>query len=517
MTPASTIVIGFDSADFDLIRGWAEDGALPNFRRLFETTHWGRVINPFGLEAGSVWPTFATGVMPDYHGQYEGWTKFDTDTYKRRQLRPDEVPVEPFWRTLSRNGKRVTIIDFPYAFLETDLNGIQVADWLYHVKTLDNGLSTIPPELAEEIKSRFGSELFPSDSLCPANECDVSQAATVADFRDRLIKGIRWKTTFATELLRAQRDDLFLAVFTEAHDAGHKLWHVHDPTHELHNPQVAQQVGNPIKAVYIALDDALGKLLEAADPRAAVFIYCSHGIGPERTASNFLTDILEAVEAAYVGPPPEPALDRIRRMYRALVPKMLRDRIHTTTRAQRTIQAIEHSRITSRLFFELTPNHATGGVRFNVKGRERYGRISPSHELQELRERLIKDLRTITNADSGFPLIDTITVTDDVYTGPMRPSLPDLLLEWNKRGPIVRVHSPLFGTLVNPRGRPRTGDHVHKKGVFFAKGAGLANGMRAQEVRTVDFAPTFAALLNCDTRPYQGVPLKGITPARDEN
>jgi predicted AlkP superfamily phosphohydrolase/phosphomutase len=508
--PPAITLIGLDSADFALIRRWAEEGCLPTFRRLFAESRWGKVVNPIGFEAGSVWPTFATGFMPDYHGQFDGWHTFDRQNYTKRKLHPNEVPIEPLWRTLSRAGKQVAVIDIPYAFMEDSLNGVQVADWLCHVKTIDQGLSTIPSSLAEDIRAKYGTSPFPSEDPCPTNPFDVSSASGVADLRDRLIRGIQWKTDFLTNLLGMRQWDLFLSVFTEAHDVGHKLWHIHDPLHEQHDSRIAQQLGDPLRDVYTALDEAVGRLLAMTDPDSTVIIYCSHGIGPERTASNFLDDILLALETAYAGPPSQTRIDRLRQVYRAIVPKIIRDKVNATKQLKSVYDANEASRIKTRRFFELTPNQATGGVRFNVIGRERYGRVTSGRELQKLCARLANDIHAITNLDTGKPLVDTVMLTDDVYTGPMRHALPDMLLEWNKSGPIVRVHSPLFGTLVNRRGRPRTGDHVHKEGVFFARGPGIPLGQHDEPVRAADFAPTIAALLHCGSVHYQGHLIKGL-------
>jgi predicted AlkP superfamily phosphohydrolase/phosphomutase len=243
---------------------------------------------------------------------------------------------------------------------------------------------------------------------------------------------------------------------------------------------------------------------------STVIVYCSHGLGRERTASNFLDDILFALETSYKGPAAPTSIDRLRRVYRAVVPRIIRDKINATSQAKAVYDRNEDSRIKSRLFFELTPNQATGGVRFNVKGRERYGRVAPGPELQELSARLATDLQAIVNLDTGKPLVDSVMATDDVYVGPLRCALPDMLLEWNKSGPIARVHSPIFGTLVNRHGRLRTGDHVHKEGVFFAVGRGIESGRHEGQVNAADFAPTIAARFGCHSGCYQGTIIKEL-------
>lgn len=504
MRPARCVVIGLDSADFDLIARWADAGLLPALDSLRRRAAWGRIVNPLGLEAGSAWPTWATGLGPDVHGQYDGWFKFDTRTYQPAQLAPDEVPSPTLWRRAGDAGRRVCVIDYPYAFHDPDVNGIQVADWHTHVRTMP-GLTTTPPGLAAAIAAEFGTNPLVHDDPCPSNYADLSSAQAVADFRDRLLQRIAAKTAFSERLLRDGDAELFITVFHEPHDVGHMCWHLHDPAHARHEPAIAAAIGDPVQAVYVAIDAAVGRLLAAVRDDDLVLVYVSHGMGTERTASNFLTDILEAMDDAYRGPPPPTRLDRARSVWRAVVPRVVREAVNRQRFAKAVYVRNEESRVRARAFFELSPNQATGGVRFNIAGRERDGVVRPGAPYRALRDRLAVDLKAIENLDTGRPLIDAVLLVDDLYPGPRRDALPDLLLEWNKAGPIARVGSPLFGTLVNRRPRHRTGDHVNKEGVYFAVGPGIAPGRRNAPVSVKDFAPTLCRLLGLPDDGFEGV------------
>jgi predicted AlkP superfamily phosphohydrolase/phosphomutase len=477
---------------------------MPVLAGLFERGRWGMVANPKGFESGSCWPSFATGVGPDFHGQYDGWFKFDAQTYQRRQLTRREIPFPPIWKLLSDGGKQVCIIDFPYAFLEDNLNGVQVADWFTHVRTMPRWLMTTPPGLAAEIAADFGTNPFDHEDPCPTNYFGVATRERAAAFRDHLLSRVERKAAYSERLLRQSNWDLFITVFHDAHDAGHICWHVHDPSHELHDAAIAAAVGDPLRDVYAALDQAVGRLLDAAGD-AVVFVYASHGMAAERTASNFLSDILESIEEAYRGLPPPTRLDRIRTAYRALVPSRLREIIRGTDAAKRMYTSVQLSderlRLRSARFFELTPNQATGGVRFNVAGRERNGVVAPGAEYEHLRDRLAGDLLAIRNLETGNPLVDEVIATDRLYPGPMRHVLPDLLLEWNKTGPIRSVGSPLIGILENQRLRPRTGDHQHKEGFFIAIARGGAPGRTLGRIDVTAFAPAIAHIVGTKSFP----------------
>jgi predicted AlkP superfamily phosphohydrolase/phosphomutase len=152
----------------------------------------------------------------------------------------------------------------------------------------------------------------------------------------------------------------------------------------------------------------------------------------------------------------------------------------------------------------LSPNHATGGVRINLVGRERTGIVEPGPEYDALCQRLGRDLPEIVNLDTGQPLVESVVQTRSLYKGPKHNLFPDLLLEWNKAGPIRHVRSPLFGDAESHTPRLRTGDHTFKPGFFLATGPGVAPGKLDRTARVVDFAPTLATLLGYSNAQYQG-------------
>jgi predicted AlkP superfamily phosphohydrolase/phosphomutase len=505
------VVIGFDSLCFDLVRKWAAEGRMPTFGKALSQACWGRVGNPPGLEAGAVWPTFCTGVEPGWHGQYEGPYRFDTDEYYVRLMDRSERHALPFWVAASDAGRRVAVIDAPYAFLEPSINGVQVADWLTHVLVRPEGIGTVPPELAKTIVSTYGVNPFGGPNRCPTNDVRLDSAEVVVAFRDRLLDRVRWKADFTLEVLARERWDLLVTTFHDPHDVGHMTWHLHDPDHERHDPHIAAQTGNPMLDVYAALDTALGRLLAALDGQATVLIYLSHGMGLDRSATLFLDEILRRLEIAYRGSKPlAPTwLDRAGRLYRSVVPAALRRRLVRTSLVRQAYNKNTSAQARGRRFFELAPNHATGGVRFNLKGRESGGIVDPG-ELPALRARLEKDLAELVNAESGEKLIDSIVRTAAVHPGPHAHELPDLLLEWNKRHPIRRVRSPLFGELERPDHRVRTGDHTQKVGAFLAMGPGIRPGAVNVPVRASDLAPTIAALLDLPANPRAGRPISAI-------
>lgn len=505
------VLVGLDSFDIELARAWSDEGRLPGMSRLFKEASWGLTQNPAGIEAGSVWPTFGYGLPPDVHGQYDAAQMFDSTRYRRRTLRIDERAAEPFWASASKAGRRVALIDYPYAFLEKELNGVQVADWLTHVRTGPVMPTTYPAGFGDRLTARYGINPFPMWSNCPADELTLDGADSIRTFRDQLIDRARRKLAFSLDLLAQERWDLFMTFFHEAHDAGHRCWHIHDARHEKHDPALATAVGNPLRDVYEAVDACVTRLLDAVAPDSVVLVYLSHGMGPDRAGTGFLDDILLALERAYCGDAPTTKVERAGAFYRALVPAGLRRLLSRTPAAKRVYAADHAEKQRNRRFLEQTPNHATGGVRVNLTGREANGGVAPGDEYMALCRRLRHDLLSIVNADTGEPIATSVVLTAEAYKGPLASRFPDLLVEWNKKSPILRVHSPVFGRLERRWPRVRTGDHVHKTGAYFAMGPGITPGFCERRAHTVDFAPSIAAILGLDGVAYAGSPLPALT------
>jgi predicted AlkP superfamily phosphohydrolase/phosphomutase len=487
-------IIGFDSLDPSLVKHWSQTGQLPTFQKLFSNSAWSYVTNPRGFEAGTCWMSMWTGVLPDEHGIHDGFYVFDPHEYRVRIVRPDEIP-EPFWMAASRSGRRLLVIDIPYTFLSPGINGVQVCDWLVHVRSDNERIHCHPATLAGQIARDYGLNPWFTANRCPINEQDASSVEGLSGIVDTLTSRIALKTRFCRDMLARAPWELFFTVFHEGHDVGHMCWHGHDPSHERHDPKLTARVGDPLLRVYQKLDAAAAALLDALPPDAAVLVYSSHGIGPEHTASRFLDAILARLDAN-----PHPAksrslVDRLAPLYRRVVPAPVRRRIAPSVLGNQAYQWAAFDRLRRRRYFALNPSYATGGVRFNIKGRDGHGVVEPGAELERLMREVADGFREMRNADSGEPLVEEITATSDLYKGSMRYLLPDLLLEWNKSHPIERVSSPKIGEVNNDVVSVRSGDHAtSKQGLLFAPVAAGSTGQQPA-VHVIDIAPTLLNLL----------------------
>ncbi|HET9046733.1 MAG TPA: alkaline phosphatase family protein, partial [Casimicrobiaceae bacterium] len=406
-----------------------------------------------------------------------------------------------------------------HSSLVDDPNGVQVVEWGAHDGDFGQTL-TSPASLRDEIVAKFGPH--PAPRSCDGRKTTEQYAA----LRDRLVAGAGVRGELTRHYLGRADWDLFAQVWTESHCVGHQCWHFHDPAHPRHDAGAAATVGDPVRDVYVAIDAALGRVLDAVDKQTTVILYTGHGMGPKYDAQFFLDDILLRLGHA-VPPSARAVLDtsrqqlRHRRVDTALsrgwqamptwmktAVQPLRNRLRGWVIDTTPARAPKVDPAASRCFSG--PNNAAhGGIRINVVGREPEGKVSRGAEYDALCNRLADEIMAIVNLDSGLPIAERVFRSDSVYAGEYLDNLPDVLIEWSQKSPVFAVGSDKIGRLDGVDPYTRTGDH-RKGGIFVAIGPHIASGRLDRAVAVTDFGPTLAKLLGVDLPDTDGTPIREI-------
>ncbi|MEM8917137.1 MAG: hypothetical protein AAGC83_14950, partial [Pseudomonadota bacterium] len=369
---------------------------------------------------------------------------------------------------------------------------------------------TQPAELAEEIEQKFGLDTL--DGLM----CDRHHPTTLEEqtwFRDALIERAKRKADIAIDQLSKGGWDYFEVAFSEVHCGGHHCWHLHDVTDVDHDPEILRALGNnPLLDIYIAMDKAVGRVIEAAGTEPMIFVYCSHGMGAEHSGTRMLDRMLVQLEGATPRNYRNPVLDTARTVWRSL-PEGLRRGLKPMQRkawVSMMNDGFQPNR-QSRKFFEVYLNNRSAGVRINLKGREPNGIVEPGSDYEGLVDSLMEDLRAFTNVESGESVVEECVPLIREATGSNAETLPDIAVTWNTKHPIRRVSSAKTGEVVNEKLSVRTGDHK-PIGQFYAIGPTVEPRKLNQPVNTVDFSPTFASVLGIPIPESDGFPITVLAP-----
>jgi predicted AlkP superfamily phosphohydrolase/phosphomutase len=506
---ANVCVIGADSMEPRLISEWIESGDLPNLAELRARGAWGDVLNPARFFSGASWPNFYTGLRPGRHGRYLQ-THYDRQTCRHWPVRPSLEAAKPFWVGPGWRVKRTAALNLPYCSADERTNGLQMVDWGAHDRHVDD-FQTVPADLADDVIARFGSD--------PVGDClSFEQTpAALADLRERLLRRVRIKLHMTTHVLDSERWDLLVSVFDEPHCAGHRFWHLHDPSHALFDPELAKELGGTLKEVYVAVDRAAGEIIRRLDSDSTVLFVSSHGMGPAFDGNSVLDEVLRRLEN--LGPRSleyrnarAQALARAR-TFSDRLPRVLQWALTPLRRhfgRRRLAERLEAEQ-RARKCFRFPTHDQWGGIRISVAGREADGLVQPGREYEEFVAKLIDDLHQLRDGRSGEPIVGEVERAAEIDHEGYAGELPDLIVRW-ARSSFAWVESPKVGRIEPSLLGGRTGDHSPEMlGMFFAVGPSVAPG-RIETVRLEDFAPTIARLLGLPPGDTDGsaIPALGV-------
>ena len=442
------LFIGLDAGDAELLEQWCHEGLLPHIAQMRCRGAWARMRTTAEIVHVSAWPSIFTGVLPDEHGLYHAYVMQPGHQGPVRP-RPDRSPVPFLWKLLSDRGKRCVIMD---AFMTCPLqnfNGTQVVEWGTWSWFCEPTI--LPAALKNEMQKKFGP--YPAEDHSKVGMTPPDHHG----FHQRLMAGVAKKTQVVKWLMEREAWDFFLVVFGESHPAGHYFWHFHDPSYIAYPKEGAGSLQSALRDVYIALDKAIGDILHSVDDHTTVFLVSGDGMGPNYSGSHILNDLLtrmglfnnmpDSGQHAANGPSqttrqvPKAKTDVLSTI-RNMIPKRVRFGI---TRALLPRQAREKLSLhwkTAGITWQhtrafLIENANEGYIRVNLKGREPQGIVEQGAEYIELCEELYQTVKGMINPTSGKLAAHAVYKTDDMYHGPCRDHMPDLIITWNDDAKIT--------------------------------------------------------------------------------
>jgi predicted AlkP superfamily phosphohydrolase/phosphomutase len=495
LRPSPVLMIALDAAEPRLVEQWIDDGTLPNLKSLRARGIYGRLASTADWLAGSPWPTFYTGTTPDVHGLYN-FMQWRADQMGHIRISPNWLPIRPFWRDLSKNGRRVVAIDLPLAFPPEPFNGLEISGWATHDQVLPP--ASYPPSLMDWIHREFGPPPLSKEVQ------RLQQPKELFKLRDELIRTTCYVADLSKVLMKRETWDLFMVGFGATHRGGHKLWDLSGVTGDI-LPGHRAEFSRALRDVYVSCDAAVGQLVETAGDKVTILIFSLHGMGPNTDRNHLLPTMLDLIlgketksgevskQSSYQQrrrfPSPE-----LRQNIKRRLPLWLREKLTTLWRKRSTYWA---ETVAVSLDTDLQ-----GYVRINLRGREAAGIVEAGIEYNRLCEDIIEGLNTFVDADTGERVVENIIRSDQLFAhGRRRNNLPDLLVRWTS-SPTANhraLISSRYGSIPwptpgrNPDGR--SGNH-HPEGFLLAAGDRIRPNLQIENAHILDLAPTVLALLD---------------------
>jgi predicted AlkP superfamily phosphohydrolase/phosphomutase len=513
------LFIGLDAGDTELIEQWCRAGLLPNIAQMRSRGIWARMQTTAEIMHVSAWPSIFTGTPPDEHGLYHAYVMQPGQQTPVRP-RPDKSPVPFLWQLLSDQGKRCVIMD---AFMTCPLqnfNGTQIVEWgtwsWFWEPTI------LPAALEKEMQKKFGP--YPAEDH---SQIGMTPPPDPRGFHQRLIAAVAKKTQVVKWLMEREAWDFFLVVFGESHPAGHYFWHFHDPSYIAHPKEGAGVLQSALRDVYVALDKAVGDILQSVDDTTTVFLVSGDGMGPNYSGSHILNDLLTRMglfnnlqggeRHPANGPSKAPgqvpkAKTDVLSAIRNMIPKSVRVAVSRALLPRHVNEKLSLRWKTAGISWQhtrtfLIENANESYIRINLKGREPQGIVEPGREYEELCEKLYQTLKGMSNPANGKPAVCTVYKTDDIYHGPCRSHMPDIIVNWDDDARVTTelltekyglIRSERPGYAVMPY---YTGNH-RPNAFMLVVGPEIPQEKTLEQTSILDLAPTILTYFDIQPPDY---------------
>ncbi|WP_336035075.1 alkaline phosphatase family protein [Halobacterium yunchengense] len=458
----TTLTIGLDGANWDLLGTWLSEGRLPNLQRLVDDGVGG--VSESCLPPLTVpnWKCYATGKNPGKLDVFR-FDRIDTDARDHVFHDATDFKSAELWDYLNDEGLTAGVLNKPSTYPPKDIDGFVVAggpdasETTY--RSLDAGFAT-PDDVEAFLREELDYEVHPSPMISPTETGDAEVEA-VLDLID-----LRFEA--AERLLdREDPDFLHLTVFYSM-----------ALQHYFYD-------GEPVRRAWERIDDHLGDLLgEGHD----VLVMSDHGTWEVETvfylnvwlAEHGYLQTQAGVDSALrrLGVTKERALAVAKRLGVAdtlgrVVPE----------RVQRVVpweEGVKRDRVLSVLDWDATTAVASNqGPLYLALPRDH-----PDYE--STRDDLIRELEAALHPRTGERLVNAVYRGEEYYDGPYAEHAPDLLVDQGRNVHVSDAIGP--DDPVADAGVWEGGNMP--EGVFLFSGPSFRSEGLTRRASITDLAPT---------------------------
>jgi predicted AlkP superfamily phosphohydrolase/phosphomutase len=488
------IIIGIDGGTLKLVTPWAQNGYLPNLKKLMDQGYHGTLYSTIHPVTAPAWTSFLTGANPGKHGIYDFFLK-ETSEYKIRYATAQDRKIPTIYELLDRNGIKAGVINVPMTYPPENLENGFIIPGLGTPGTSSNFSS--PKAIYEEVVDRFG----PYSVL---NELNDSS-------RDGYVRNLLGSTeqlgSITEYLLKKHNPPFLMVVFNASDFSQHHFWHYMDPTHPLYRDDA--RYSNVIRNVYGKIDEGIGAIMAAIDSDTNIIVMSDHGAGPAMGYLNINKWLEEAGLLRYKNNNTTSLLREVRLSMRKYLPKSIK---YTMEKYLSSVKNLVDSKVSfHNIDMSKTVAFAHGvygNIFLNIRGRDKEGVLDLSDRPKAVRD-ISDGLNEIKDPHTGEQIVERVYEKEECYHGPHIDYAPDLLIPFTDYKyytcPSVNTsHKKVFMRKFEGEniGELESFSYHRLDGMFILYGEGIRQGICPDQTHITDIAPTVLHMLGWNIPDY---------------
>jgi predicted AlkP superfamily phosphohydrolase/phosphomutase len=466
--PERVLIIGWDGADWKVLRPMLDAGELPNLAALIERGAHADCLSTVPSHSWCAWPSFMTGLNPAGHGVFD-ILEHKPGASRRLPVTYRSIKARTIFDDFTAADKTSLAVNIPLTFPTPAIKG----------KVIGGGVLpasrsyTHPVELQQELDANAP---FPVNGMSWTTfrnrpEAFLEECAEITAKRQKSFEYLLDTTDW----------DFGVLVYVSTDRIQHCLMEYISPDHPKYEELKDSPVAKQTRAIYQQLDDGLAELLKRTTENDLVIFMSDHGhqaCWRCCTMDRILKQMgyLEFGKGSF-------AFNLVRWGPGRRIARRVYDLLKLHGKVSIPASPIEWSKTIA-----YTSVVSTGeGVSVNLRGREPGGIVEPK-DFEKVRDEVAASLEAFRDPDTGKAPIGKIYRKEEVLSGAFLDTAPDLLLVPAEGYSLTHAKSAV------EEADWLSGDH-RLEGVIVATGPEVKPGPMSETAHLIDLGPTALAAL----------------------
>jgi predicted AlkP superfamily phosphohydrolase/phosphomutase/tetratricopeptide (TPR) repeat protein len=284
------IIIGWDGADWRVIKPLLDQGLMPTLKDLMARGAWGNLATLDPPLSPMLWTSIATGMTADQHGVL-GFVEPMPEGKGIRPVLGSSRKTKAVWNILMQEGYKTHVVGWWPSHPAEPVDGVYVSNF-YHKATNEYGQpwplapGSVHPERMQDILAQL--RVHPAEITAAHILPFVPKAADVDQEKDKrlgslakILADTASVHAAATWAMENEPWD-FMGVYYDAVDHfGHGFMNFHSPQRPGIPDKIYELYNGVVTAGYRFHDMMLARTLELAGPDTTVMLISDHGFHPD--------------------------------------------------------------------------------------------------------------------------------------------------------------------------------------------------------------------------------------------